>query len=1243
LVLAWVAVLLLGWEPRALGARTEGLSQKARNQIRALLEEKERRTPAQRKMESQLIHAVKRHRGEPFVAEVPNLELDLKLEPDGRVRVDITGAITPELLALVERGGGQVIHSFPQFHALRALATLEQLETLAASGDVACVRRAVPARVNGGRVDSQGDVTHLAAAARGLFGVTGAGVKVGVLSDSVDFLANSQALGQLGKVTVLPSQSGVPASGEGTALLEIINDLAPEAELYFATGDGGEANFASNILSLAGDWGCGILLDDLGYFDESPFQDGVIAQAVNNVAAQGVLYFTAAGNSGNFDSGASGTWEGDFADGGEVGEPLGGRIHDFGLLTYDTVLTVGNPARADLFWSDPLGGSANDYDLFVLDPTGTKVLRSSTGTQDGTQDPYESVSTLNPGERIVIVKSFGAPRFLHLGIDGGQLTLATPGAISGHPGTPNALAVAAVDAATAYPNAFTGRAANPVEAFSSDGPRHVFFDADGTAITPGNYSSTGGAIHQKPDLAAADDVSTSVPGFTSFSGTSAAAAHAAAIAALLQSYNPNLTPAQVRGLLETTALGTVVPGVDRDAGFGIVMATAALQSAPSDSLLITPGTGLAAHGPQGGPFTPSAPAFVLTNNGAASFGWGLANTSVWVNLSPASGILSPGGTAATVTVSFRSAAGNLAPGSYPVTVLFTDRHSHLAQSRLLTLTVTPDAAAEGAYAQSVLALKPLAYWRLNETTLPPAADVVANAGTLGSAANGFGLAGVIQGEPGLVGASFRFSNPSSMVGLFGSHVDVPFQAALNPAGDFTVELWVKPAQTPADLFCPAAAVDLMQNGGNSRLGWVFYQTNATWLFEVGNTNGYTATLSGGSAQTNVWHHLVGVHERSNVSLYVDGQLVAGPTSDGGFSPNLSVPLRLGATTIPNRTYDGWVEQAAFYGKALDRQTVAAHYSAATTNPRHYLGQVLAGNPLGYWTLDGPRYTAPTLSTLPRAINAGSLAPDGNGYYLPGSAPGAPGLSGLGLGADSYACLFNGTGAIDVPGRFLNLAGPLTLLAWVKANPAGGAAEAVLSKGAASYRMFMDSGGYPHFANGAQPAGDVIGPYPLADRQWHQWTGVYDGAGSESLYIDAQLAGANVGATNPVAGNSDDLWIGGDPDPGAFQVFSGVIDEVAVFTNALSATQIQKLFAAGGGSRPPSPLVTTIIPVQGGKLTLTWSSIPGCSYQVQHSSDLTPPNAWHNLGDPLVATNSVSSVSYSPTSRAQRFYRVVLLP
>src|SRR5262249_380680 len=104
------------------------------------------------------------------------------------------------------------------------------------------------------------------------------------------------------------------------------------------------------------------------------------------------------------------------------------------------------------------------------------------------------------------------------------------------------------------------------------------FQADGTPYTAGNFSSTGGIVRQKPDVTAADGVSvTGVGGVPSpFFGTSAAAPHAAAIARLLKSANPSLTPPQIPALLTTAAIDIEGPGVDRDSGAGIINARAAM-------------------------------------------------------------------------------------------------------------------------------------------------------------------------------------------------------------------------------------------------------------------------------------------------------------------------------------------------------------------------------------------------------------------------------------------------------------------------------------------------------------------------------------------------------------------------------------------------------------------------------------------------------------------------------------------
>ena len=180
------------------------ISASALKQIAALEKEKEGRTPTQQKIDTQLLYADKMRRGVPIADGVPVQRVDLDKDDQGRILVDIKADVTDSLLQYIKTLGGNVVNDFPQYQAIRAGIPLANIEQLAGRGEVKFVEPAVRAMNN--TVDSQGDYTHQANTARTTFGVNGTGVKVGVLSDSVDYLTSSQIDGL---VTVLPGQGGM--------------------------------------------------------------------------------------------------------------------------------------------------------------------------------------------------------------------------------------------------------------------------------------------------------------------------------------------------------------------------------------------------------------------------------------------------------------------------------------------------------------------------------------------------------------------------------------------------------------------------------------------------------------------------------------------------------------------------------------------------------------------------------------------------------------------------------------------------------------------------------------------------------------------------------------------------------------------------------------------------------------------------------------------------------------------------
>ncbi|MER6876351.1 neuroendocrine convertase 1, partial [Amycolatopsis sp. NPDC000673] len=440
------AVLAAGLAtPPIAGAQESTVDATAKSQIAALQAVKAGQTATESKIDSKLLVQEKMRTRSLSAAALPGIA---KTADKALVDIRVT-KVSDGLVNDLRKAGAEVRAVSSTAASIRAEVPLTALPEIAQRSDVKHVETADQAMTarqrentkddketkqqKADRIDRQlkeaigtttqvvsaGDRAHNADVARQQFGVTGTGVKACALSDGVDSLEVSRTKGELPAVDVLTGQAG--SGDEGTAMLEIIHDLAPNAKLGFATAFTSDASFADNIRKLRFEAHCDVIVDDVIYFKESPFQDWIIAQAVNDVTADGALYFSSAGNEGNVADGTAAHWEGDFVDSGTSIGKYAGTAHNFaGAAGKQVFEPISDASSANipvtLHWSDPIGAAADDYDLYLLDARGN-VVSFSQDVQNGTQDPYEHLATPlfgGTGLRLAVVKFSGASRYLSL-------------------------------------------------------------------------------------------------------------------------------------------------------------------------------------------------------------------------------------------------------------------------------------------------------------------------------------------------------------------------------------------------------------------------------------------------------------------------------------------------------------------------------------------------------------------------------------------------------------------------------------------------------------------------------------------------------------------------------------------------------------------------------------------------------------------------------------------------------------
>jgi hypothetical protein len=639
---------------------------------------------------------------------------------------------------------------------------VSQLDATTARAEVHSIRAAMP-RTSTGAVTSQGDFVQHSDVLRTANSLTGAGVTVGILSDSYDcysvyaannvpaggaagyanngFLATAAtdiSTGDLpSTVTVLeeadclnygaPEQ--LPFGDEGRAMMQVVHDVAPGASVAFYTAEVSEADFANGIGKLAdpvasGGAGATVIADDVGYFDEPFFQDGIVAQAIDAVAAKGVAYFSAAGNNGTlaYDNTAP-----KFSFTSTTAPNSGEHLLNFDATgaTTTTSLPVtiaslipGEYVAIVVEWDQPYvtgaqnsGGATSQIDLCITGPTGPDVIidyagntATCSGPNDTGTDSYQVMIIGNPANAsgntaaetvnlMVGLVGTNAPGRIKVAVedDGAGSTInafaanSAGATLQGHHSAAGGVAVGAAFYFST-PACLTTPA--ELESFSSEGGAPILFDVDGSRLaTP--------VVRQKPDFVGPDGGNDTFLGFTlasdgvtggllnttitacqnvpkypNFFGTSAATPHVAGIAALMLQANPAVTATQIYDALRNSALPMGGTSPNFDSGYGFIQADAAFALLP--------------------PPVPAAPTLTLT---ASSIVSGSSTTITWSSVK-ATSCTASGNWSGTLATSGTQTVNPTTVGSDTYTLTCSNAGG-MSPASSVTLTVTAAPSSHG--------------------------------------------------------------------------------------------------------------------------------------------------------------------------------------------------------------------------------------------------------------------------------------------------------------------------------------------------------------------------------------------------------------------------------------------------------------------------------------------------------------------------------------------------------------------
>jgi hypothetical protein len=451
--------------------------------------------------------------------------------------------------------------------------------------------------------------------------------------------------------------------------------------------------------------------------------------------------------------------------------------------------------------------------------------------------------------------------------------------------------------------------------------------------------------------------------------------------------------------------------------------------------------------------------------------------------------------------------------------------------------VTPPAG----YAAKVMGDHPTAFWRLDELAGTNMTDYSGVFGGvyLTNTTNPYtlGAPGAIVGD---ADTAVTFTN--------GSRGEVPFYAALNPNGPFTVEFWANPRGLTA--VCPLST---QFRTGAARNGFNVTQNNGGpgWTLQMGNGTGVTIQIVGVSPITaNNWYHVAITWDGVGTArMYVNGELdgTSAGNAPSAYVPNPSAPFDIGVRNGIGIPFNGTVDEVAFYNYVLAQSQLQSHVNIGLPLA---IAITPAANVIADSKTVGDPFDGRITGTIWQASNTGGSVTR-NGVLQFTNAP---------------------QSQITLPGTapFTNFdTAQGTFAFWMRsAGTAGGGNEAAVifhrrpGGGAGGFVIVQEDNGTLAVQGANNIVPNLFTTASVSDNQWHHIAVAYDQTltGFCAIYVDGALniSNANVAAWTWTAGAT--MQFGRDTlfDGGYWRTYNGALDDLRIYNRVLTTTEINSI-------------------------------------------------------------------------------------